>query len=173
MTLRFVAILLFSLSLIITAPANAVSDDAALLTTLKNQFSALIAGGQYMKHNCTDVSSVDWPGVPLQRCKYTELGTTAKVTLVFSDSQRLARWTVMACKDASAKDMEACASYLKKRIWSASNAQFPVSGFVIEPKSVLGGTSNAPYCFSVPQRCNCTDSKCDIAPSGKWDVRAS
>jgi hypothetical protein len=147
MAQRFCFALLFGFSLCVFAPAQAAPEDAALITALTKQFSALIAGGQYMKHNCADTTSADWPGVPLQRCKYDELGAKAEVTLALPDGERLARWTVTACRDAAAKNIQACATYLRKRIWSASNAQFPVSGYVIEPKSVLGGTSNAPYCF--------------------------
>jgi len=43
--------------------------------------------------------------------------------------------------------MRACARHIEKRIWSASNAQFPVRGYVIEPQSVIGGPADRAYCF--------------------------
>jgi hypothetical protein len=127
-------------------PARAGPDDDLLAKT-EARYNARLAGGQYMKENCSDTAVDGWQGVPLVRCRYTELGTSAEVTLALPDAGRLARWTVTACKDAGAVDMRACARHIERRIWFASNAQFPVSGFVIEPRSVLGGSSNDPYCF--------------------------
>lgn len=123
------------------------ADDGALLAATQARYAARLAGGQYMKQNCAATTLDGWQGVPLSRCRYSELGAQAEVTLALPDAARLARWTVTACRDAAAADMTACARHVERRIWSASNAQFPVTGYVIEPKSVLGGNSNAPFCF--------------------------
>lgn len=131
---------------IVAAPALAGPDDDLIAKT-EARYKTRLDGGQYMKQNCSDITLEGWQGVPLVRCRYTELETSAEVTLALPDAGRLARWTVTACKDAGAADMQACARHIERRIWSASNAQFPVSGFVIEPRSVLGGSSNDPYCF--------------------------
>lgn len=140
---------LLGLSAIAAAAAAgpARSDDSALIQTMEARYGARLAGGQYMKQNCSDTTLAAWADVPLKRCRYSELGAQADVTLALPDAARLARWTVTACRDAAARDMPACARHVERRIWSASNAQFPVTGYVIEPKSVLGGSSNAPYCF--------------------------
>jgi hypothetical protein len=129
------------------APAFGASGDAALIATMEARYQARLAGGQYMKQNCSSTTLDKWQGVPLLRCEYSELGAKAQVTLALPDAARLARWTVTACRDAGAGDMSACTRHLERRIWSASNAQFPVSGYVIEPKSVLGGSSDEPFCF--------------------------
>lgn len=139
--------LAITVSALAAIAAPAFADDAELIAKAEARYAARLAGGQYMKENCVDATRDGWQGVPLLRCSYTELTAKADVTLALPDAARLARWTVTACHDANAADMTACARHIEKRIWSASNAQFPVSGYVIEPKSVLGGTSNAPYCF--------------------------
>ena len=132
----------------IAAPTSlAAASDVALISEMTDRFQKRLDGGQYMKETCAPTTREDWPGVELLRCTYKELGAEATVTLALPDAARLARWTVTACRDASASDMKACARHIEKRIWSASNAQFPVRGYVIEPRSVLGGTSNEPYCF--------------------------
>lgn len=128
-------------------PAFAAPDDATLIKATEARYNHLLAAGQYMKQSCSDTTLSEWPGVPLKRCRYGELGARAEVTLALPSATQLARWTVTACRDAGASDMAGCTQHLANRIWSASNAQLPVRGYVIEPKSVLGGSSNAPYCF--------------------------
>jgi hypothetical protein len=122
-------------------------DDNALVAATESRYRARLARGQNMKQDCAEIQIAAWSGVPLLRCKYRELGAAAEVTLALPDASRLARWTVAACRDAAAADMSVCARWLESRIWSASNAQFPVSGYVIEPRSVLGGSSQDPMCF--------------------------
>lgn len=130
-----------------TTQSFGASSDAALIATTQARYADRLAGGQYMKENCSSTTLDEWEGVSLLRCEYSELGATAQVTLALPDAARLARWTVTACRDAGAVNMSACARHMEKRIWFASNAQFPVSGYVIEPRSVLGGSSDEPICF--------------------------
>ncbi len=132
---------------IVLGRSQAAASDLALISEMKDRFQKRLDGGQYMKETCAPTKREDWPAVELLRCTYEELDAEATVTLALPDAARLARWTVTACRDASATDMKACARHIEKRIWSASNAQFPVRGYVIEPRSVLGGSSNEPYCF--------------------------
>lgn len=127
--------------------AAAAQTDAALLSQTQARFASRLASGQYMKRECMPVTPANWTGVDSVRCRYTEGGAAAVVTLLLPDAIRLARWTVTACRDASASSMVDCARHIEARIWRASNAQFAISGFVIEPRSVLGGSSQEPYCF--------------------------
>jgi len=130
------------------ATTAAAQSNAELLARTETRFASLLAsGGQYMRRNCTPVALANWPGVDAVRCRYTERGASAAVTLLLPDARQLARWTLTACTDAHASDMAACARHIEARIWKSSNAQFPVSGFVVEPRSVLGGHSREPYCF--------------------------
>lgn len=129
-----------------TVPASA-QPDAALLAQTQSRYAARILSGQYMRGECDSVTVPNWPGIDAVRCRYRELGASASVTLLLPDAARLARWTITACRDARASSMGACARYIEGRIWAASNGQFPITGFVIEPRSVLGGNSNEPYCF--------------------------
>jgi hypothetical protein len=140
-------VLAFGMLLAPIAAPLAAESDLALISETTDRFQMRLDGGQYMKEDCAQTTRDDWPGVELLRCTYEELNAKATVTLALPDAARLARWTVTACRDAGASDMEACARHIEKRIWSASNAQFPVRGYVIEPHSVLGGSSNEPYCF--------------------------
>lgn len=132
-----------------TVPAHlaAQDEDAALVEASTARFQSRLDNGQYMAGSCTPTTLANWADVPLHRCTYRELGASATVTLALPDAARLARWTVTACRDAVALDMTACARHLEQRIWSASNAQFAVRGYVIEPHSVIGGATNDPYCF--------------------------
>ncbi|WP_144575933.1 hypothetical protein [Agrobacterium sp. DE0009] len=113
----------------------------------KRRFEDRLASGQYMKSSCEPIRDKDWTGVDLLRCTYQELGAEATVTLALPTATQLARWTIYACLDAGAKNIKACSRHIEKRIWQASNGQFPVNGYVIEPHSVIGGASNKPYCF--------------------------
>lgn len=142
-----VAVFSMLLAAIVAWTSQAAANDLALISEMKDRFQKRLDGGQYMKENCAPTTREDWPGVELLRCTYEELDAEATVTLALPDAVQLARWTVTACRDASASDMKACARHIEKRIWSASNAQFPVRGYVIEPRSVFGGSSNEPYCF--------------------------
>lgn len=146
MSIRGTFFLIFA-TFALPVQAYDAQNDAVLIAKSEQRYKSKIASGQYMKQNCSAMTLASWHGVPLLRCRYSELGARAEVTLALPDSKRLARWTVTACRDAGAIDMDACNRHVERRIWSASNAQFPVRGYVIEPKSVLGGNSNEPYCF--------------------------
>jgi hypothetical protein len=147
MTLRNVGLAVLVAACVTRITQAAEIDPAALIAETKHRFETRISGGQYMRSSCSPTAADDWPGVELLRCTYRELNTEATVTLALPSAAQLARWTVSACRDAGATDMRACARHIEKRIWSASNAQFPVRGYVIEPHSVLGGASNEAYCF--------------------------
>lgn len=122
--------------------------DGALYDDLVARFTTLISGGgRYMERNCQATELAGWEGFVLQRCRYNALGTEATVTMLNPDPDRLARWIITACHEAGAADMAKCTSFMRKRVWLNSNAQFPVEGFVVEPESVLGGDSEAPLCF--------------------------
>ncbi len=126
-----------------------------------------------MRSSCSPTAADDWPGVELLRCTYRELNTEATVTLALPSAAQLARWTVPACRDAGATDMRACARHIEKRIWSASNAQFPVRGYVIEPHSVLGGASNASLLLSVPGRRDGKNGSGHVTRAARRRMRAA
>lgn len=147
MTLRKVGLAILITAFVTRITQAAEIDPAALTTEMKDRFERRIDGGQYMRSSCSPTAVDGWSGVELLRCTYRELNAEATVTLALPSAAQLARWTVSACRDAGATDMSACARHIEKRIWSASNAQFPVRGYVIEPHSVLGGASNEAYCF--------------------------
>ncbi len=139
----------FILSLAILSVCGAVhAADTSQVAASKKRYERLLTQRPYMLQQCTDLSSKEWPEIPVRRCKYKHLGTTAEVSLIVPDAGRLARWTVTACEDAKAREIGTCIAALENRLWEASNAQFPTSGYVIEPRSVLGYPGdNSPRCF--------------------------
>jgi hypothetical protein len=137
----------FALSLAICPVSATAAEDSVLIAASELRYRTMSEHGQYMAQRCTPVTLSSWPNIPTQRCSYVSLNTRAEVTLILPDAIQLATWTVTACRDASAVNMEKCVQHIEKRIWSASNAQFVVSGYVIEPRLVLGGNSNEPLCF--------------------------
>lgn len=138
-----------SLFMVISFAAAQAPDDLALMRELEGHYASLIAsGGRYMEHDCIDAVRPDWERFPLRRCTYTHLGVTASVTMLNPTAERLAQWTVTACRDALVANMKQCTHWIRARIWSQSNGQFPISGFVVEPSSVIGRSPpDAPLCF--------------------------
>lgn len=128
--------------------AQATSGDEALIAQSRARYAAFVPSAAYMARTCADAPNLLYPGLPTRRCSYTNKGVRAEVTLIVPDAERLARWTVTACRDAGAANMTACARHLEKRVFEASGGQFPISGYVIEPQSaIMKGGSNAPYCM--------------------------
>jgi hypothetical protein len=121
-------------------------------------FKPLIGSpGQYMRNGCDErpVSYGDWKEV--YRCNYTtaqpgltvRTKATVKTTayFVFPDEKKIASWIVSSCKQAN-RDLWDCSGKLAQKTWLASNAQFPVSGYVAEPpQSKFWKHPDRPYCY--------------------------
>ncbi|NEX92640.1 glucosaminidase domain-containing protein [Caulobacter sp. 17J65-9] len=107
-----------------------------------------LRGGRYMEGDCELAQPPlgGWDGFPVQRCSYTAMGVQARVFMLNPSADQLARWTASACLDAAANDPKACVRWLVGETWAASNAQFPVTGYVIEPAASAGGSGSAATC---------------------------
>ncbi|MGR9154643.1 hypothetical protein ACU8L5_36110 (plasmid) [Rhizobium leguminosarum] len=112
--------------------------------------------GQYMRQNCTDADLKqfpDWQGLPVQACTYTDTQfpknhVTTTAYLLFPSADQLASWIVNACVDARRIDLTTCTGRLASRMWKASNGQFPVAGYVVEPaQEKTWEYPDDPYCF--------------------------
>jgi hypothetical protein len=74
---------------------------------------------------------------PIRRCSYNQDGFTAEVIMMNPDAEQIARWVVSACQ-ASRRvatgelGFERCLVSAAREIWLQANAQFPISGLVVE-----------------------------------------
>src|SRR5690349_7547064 len=50
----------------------------------------------------------NWSGFPVRKCKYRALGITTEAYMLNPSEDQLAGWTVTACHDVKATDMNAC-----------------------------------------------------------------
>lgn len=133
--------------------------------TIRNKFEALLAsGGQYMVQQCVDVNTTD-PALlsilkpyldhansanfKLKDCKYSSEGRKGRVILLNVDADRLARWAISACKATNQGATARCLTAVLNDLWCPSNAQFPVSGTVVEPADICdpGSSGSALFAF--------------------------
>lgn len=120
----------------------------------ENRFGRLFAtSGRYMEMGgvCQEptLNFPGWTGAPVMQCTYKTMGVTTDVWMLNADAARLAKWSVSACTAIATRNMRGCLDAVANRIWGASNGQFPVAGFVVEPASAVGARSaapNTPYC---------------------------
>jgi len=68
----------------------------------------------------------------LRDCNYTNSGLKGRVLMVNADADQLARWTISACKATVKGTTPECLTSVVNNLWCPSNAQFPISGTVIE-----------------------------------------
>ncbi len=135
------------------ASASAASVDAPrvgeLLTEVQRAWTLRLRSGRYMEQSCSPSAAPHggWEGYPVQVCDYSSKGVAAKVYMLNPSVEQLARWTVSACLDAAAINLPGCTRYLIQETWNASNGQFPVAGYVVEPRSSAGGSGNDPICL--------------------------
>ena len=130
-----------------TAPEESSSQADPSFQAIRNNFANLLAGGQYMVGQCVDVDTtnpslqpvlkpyLDHPGAAnfrLRDCKYTDT-LKGRVIMVNADADQLARWTISACKATDQGTTKRCLTAVVNDLWCSSNAQFPVSGTVVEP----------------------------------------
>jgi hypothetical protein len=136
-------------------PAFSAKAEETLPNRVEAWYAARVGGpGQYMRNGCAPTSELAaWAGLPVERCAYSsEVIKHKPVSTVgyflFPSATQLANWTVNACRDAGTLDMETCTGQLMMRVWTASNAQFPVAGYVVEPAmSKEWAHPNEPYCY--------------------------
>lgn len=85
-----------------------------------------------------------WIGFPVTLCRYHDVGATVETYFLNADRAKVARWTVTACNDAGAANMNACIRWLAGEMRNAATGNiFPVAGYVPEP----GGASGRCYLF--------------------------
>jgi hypothetical protein len=113
-----------------SAARAASSEDfvAEQLTTVK--------WGQYMAKNCQPVTLAAWPGMPTVSCTYASNSGFGdiKVVMLNAGAERMAKWLLTACADATAQFPVHCAERLALRIKCQSGNQFPIAGLVDEGK---------------------------------------
>ena len=131
---------------------------------IRDKFTALLAGGgQYMVQQCVDVDTTD-PALlavlkpykdhanatnfKLRDCKYNSEGRNGRVIMLNADADRLARWTISACKATAQGTTARCLTGVLNDLWCPSNSQFPISGTVVEPAENCGqGSGSALIAF--------------------------
>ena len=147
-------------------PATTMSSaqDDPSFDAIRNKFKTLLAtGGQYMVQHCMDVDQTNPALQPvlkpylahpsaanlkLRDCKYTSAGLSGRVLMVNADADQLARWTISACKATNQKTTALCLTAVVNDLWCPSNAQFPISGTVVEPAENCGkGSGSALIAF--------------------------
>jgi hypothetical protein len=148
------------------APATTISSAQAdpSFEAIRNRFKSLLAGGgQYMVQQCVDADTTDPALQPvlkpyldhpnaanlkLRDCKYTNSGLKGRVLMVNADADQLARWTISACQATHQKTTAQCLTAVVNDLWCPSNAQFPISGTVVEPaENCNSGSGSALIAF--------------------------
>ncbi|QND44659.1 glucosaminidase domain-containing protein (plasmid) [Rhizobium lusitanum] len=132
-----------------------IVDSIAYKTVIKLAKRDLAPGARTMD-NCIDGGGSiqkDYPeyeGYPVKRCIYQITSPNVLKGLVYTlhpTAEQVAAWTAFACIRADASDQSACATRLFRTgssetegLYESNNAQFPVSGNVIEIGSAGGCT---------------------------------
>lgn len=99
---------------------------------VKSKLDAM-SWGQYMARACAPVEMANWAGFPTQACSYPSASYgTVSVVMLNADNDRMSKWLVTACGDATADDVRVCAERVALQIQCQSGNQFPVAGFVDE-----------------------------------------
>jgi hypothetical protein len=113
------------------------------------------ASGRYMEMGgaCSE-PNLNYPGyagLPVLHCTYKARGVTADVWMLNADAPRLAKWAVSACTAIQTRAMRPCLDKVVDRIWGASNGQFPIAGYVVQPGREVGASAagDTPYCSLV------------------------
>jgi hypothetical protein len=164
-----VAGLVCLLEVVFGAPVQAQSNDATVVKSAVHDWFAADAqlGGQYIRtgaENCVRGRDLicecppahrtfqGYETLPVVECDYNAVvegkTTRTRAYMLFPSADQLAFWVVNACVDAHASDLRLCAGRLSSAIWTASNGQFVVAGFVVEPaQSATWRYPHDPYCF--------------------------
>lgn len=131
-----------SVLIIISLASSALAQQPYDFSWVETEAQARIdSGGQYLARDCfdPDYSYGEYAGLPILQCNYIELGREASVNLLVADAQRIRSWIEAACTNFARGGLAQCANETFDALWRSSNAQIPVSGIVIEPRSVVTG----------------------------------
>ncbi|MGR9207486.1 hypothetical protein ACU8OG_26630 (plasmid) [Rhizobium leguminosarum] len=112
----------------------------------KEAWTAVI-GSRYLEgtdDSCSDIEIPGYESYPTKRCYYSAVDAggeafaplSAQVIILNPSAQQLASWSVRACRDVGANDMQMpnCLNKLRLHIVKANGAQFPVAGSVVESR---------------------------------------
>jgi hypothetical protein len=87
----------------------------------------------------------------LQDCRYLDdssTGIETRVIMLNPTPDRVAEWTISACRRAGAVVLTDCAQWMWDNVFKESGTQFPVTGAVAEPNGGCGADeSNVGYLF--------------------------
>lgn len=126
-------------------------------------FAAAIGRGRPMENGCTQVPAspeidallepyrsrqASIPNgaerFPIRYCRYVDHGVSARVLTMNPDAEQIARWVVGVCRASSrigpTLSRDQCVVAAARMIWLQANAQFPISGMVVEPASLCNAT---------------------------------
>lgn len=82
----------FALAVVaVPMPLRSAMTDETILAAMERRYERLIAGGEYIKRTCSKTALASYGSLPLLRCRYSELGASAEVTLALPDAKRRAR----------------------------------------------------------------------------------
>lgn len=74
---------------------------------------------------------------PILYCRYQLEGLAGRVVMMNPDADQIARWVVTTCHQSAVTktelSYEQCVVAVSRMIWLQANAQFPITGMVVEP----------------------------------------
>lgn len=77
---------------------------------------------------------------PILYCRYQLEGLTGRVIMMNPDADQIARWVVTTCHQSAVTktelSYEQCVVAVSRMIWLQANAQFPITGIVVEPANL-------------------------------------
>ncbi|UIJ83149.1 hypothetical protein [Rhizobium leguminosarum] len=131
------------------APGNVViayPDQDPFFASEKKAWTAITSSRNLegTEDSCSDIAIPGYESYPTKRCHYSEVDDggkafaplSAQVILLDPSAQQLASWSVRACRDVGADDIQMpnCLAKLRPHIINANGAQFPVAGSVVESR---------------------------------------
>src|SRR6266550_1275652 len=80
------------------------------------------------------MDSPNTANLKIEDCVYFDKGTglTGRAILLNPDGDRLAHWTISACKATAEGTTDRCLMSVANNLWCPSNAHFPITGTVTE-----------------------------------------
>jgi hypothetical protein len=89
---------------------------------------------------------------PIRRCSYDDSGFTAEVIMMNPDEDQIAAWVVNTCQKSNRVTtgvftFERCIISAARQIWWQANAQYPISGLVVEPGVACDKATDAQWGF--------------------------
>ena len=136
----------------LVAPVLAAADPNELLpeyaAVLKDTETLFAKKSPKLKCEAARTDVLKWEGFPVTRCTYVEQAVVSHPDLIIPSPEQLARWTVHACQEAKATEVQKCTERLVNLIRIASSGGiFPVAGYIPEPASAAGGQGDKIICL--------------------------